>query len=80
MNRELTSRKRVLRAIRYETVDLLPTQVNDTGRMGEKLAAALGVPIAQLLYHLGNHLFRLDLTHPGTQAVSRRPLYDAATA
>lgn len=78
MNRELTLRKRVLRAIWYKT--RLPTQVNDTGRMGEKLTTALGVLIAHRPNQSGNHLLRLDLTYPETQAVSRRPLYDAATA
>lgn len=64
MNTELTPRVRVLRAIRHEPVDRLPTQINYTGKMGEKLAAALGVSIAQLPDRLDNHLLRLDLTYP----------------
>ena len=39
----LTHKERMRRAIRYEAVDRLPTQINYTRAMGEKLAAHLAV-------------------------------------
>ena len=44
----LTPRERVRRALSYQPVDRLPTQVNYTAAMGEKLAAHFGVALADL--------------------------------
>ena len=42
----LTHKERLRRAIRHEPVDRLPTQINYTGRQGERMAAHFGVPVA----------------------------------
>lgn len=60
----MTPRARVLRAIHHQPVDRLPTQINYTGKMARKMADAFGVPVESLPDQLGNHLLRLDLTHP----------------
>ena len=60
----LTHKERLRRAIRQEPVDRLPTQINYTGRQGERMAAYFGVPAAELPTRLDNHLRRLDLTFP----------------
>jgi uroporphyrinogen decarboxylase len=51
----MNKRERMGRALRREPVDRLPTQVNYTGAMGEKLAAHLGVSPAELPGRLGKH-------------------------
>ena len=72
----LTPRERVRRALSYEPVDRLPTQVNYTVAMGEKLAAHFGVALADLPQRLGNHLVRLDLTFPKRLSEDGRTRYD----
>ncbi len=70
----LTHKERTQRAFRREPVDRLPTQINYTRAMGEKLAAHLGVSPAELPARLDNHLVRVDLSH------SRRKSEDGQTA
>ncbi|NLF78848.1 MAG: hypothetical protein GX573_24410 [Chloroflexi bacterium] len=72
----LTPRERVRRALTYQPVDRLPTQVNYTAAMGEKLAAHFGVALADLPQRLGNHLVRLDLTFPKRLSEDGRTRYD----
>lgn len=59
----LTRKERLLRALRRQPVDRLPTQVNYTAAMGEKLAAHLSVPVADLPAVLDNHLVRVDINY-----------------
>lgn len=59
----LTPKERMRRALRYEPVDRLPTQINYTGAVGERLAAYFGVTRAELSRRLGNHLLRVDISH-----------------
>jgi uroporphyrinogen decarboxylase len=61
---KLTHKERLLRALRYEPVDRLPTQVNYTASMGQALSVHFGVPAAELPARLDNHLLRVDLTFP----------------
>jgi uroporphyrinogen decarboxylase len=58
----LTRKERLRRAIRHEPLDRLPTQINYTGRQGERLAHYFDVTPAELPDRLDNHLRRLDLT------------------
>jgi uroporphyrinogen decarboxylase len=60
---ELTRRDRVLRALTYREVDRLPTQLNYTDSMGQRLAEHFGVDLAELPARLDNHLVRLDLSY-----------------
>jgi uroporphyrinogen decarboxylase len=64
------------RAIQRESVDRLPTQINYTEAMGEKLAAHLGVSPTELPTRLDNHLVRVDLTHPRRTSEDGRIAYD----
>ena len=52
------------RALWRQPVDHLPVQTNYTPVMGRNLEAAFRVTSAELPARLGNHLLRLDLTHP----------------
>ncbi len=57
-------RERTLRALRFETIDQFPTQVNFTDRMGQKLADYWSIPPSELNTRLGNSLIRVDLAVP----------------
>ena len=59
----MTKKERMLRALRREPVDRLPTQSNYTRKMGELLAAHFGVAEAELPERLGNHLLRVDIDY-----------------
>lgn len=57
----LTPRERVRRAILHQPVDHLPTQVNYTSAMADRLVAHWGITEAELSARLGNHLLRVDI-------------------
>jgi len=57
----LSKKERTRRALAREPVDRLPTQVNYTAAMGEKLAAWFHVPASELDSRLDNHLLRVDV-------------------
>jgi uroporphyrinogen decarboxylase len=58
-----TKKERARRALRGETVDRLPTQINYTGAMGRLMEAHFGKTAAELPDFLGNHLLRVDLAY-----------------
>ncbi len=60
----LSRRERVQRALTYQPLDRLPTQVNYTASMGQAMADHFGVDVSELPARLDNHLLRLDLTYP----------------
>jgi uroporphyrinogen decarboxylase len=72
----LTRKERVQRVLLRQPVDRLPTQVNYTRAMGEKLAAFLDVPMADLPGRLDNHLLRVDLTVPHRVSDDGKIAYD----
>jgi len=73
---ELTRKERMRRAIQRQPVDRLPTQINTTHAMGEKLAAHLGVSPAELPRRLDNHLLRVDLAYPRRTSEDSKIAYD----
>lgn len=58
----LTHKERVLRALRRQPLDRLPTQINYTAGMAEKMSAYFKLPAQELPAFLDNHLVRVDLT------------------
>jgi uroporphyrinogen decarboxylase len=70
----LTHKERMRHAFQREPVDRLPTQINFTQAMGEKLAAHLGISPTELPARLDNHLVRVDL------AYDRRTSHDGQIA
>ncbi|HTP11137.1 MAG TPA: uroporphyrinogen decarboxylase family protein [Anaerolineae bacterium] len=60
----LTHKERLRRALLHQPIDRLPTQINYTTSMGQKLAAHFNVPAADLPHVLDNHFVRVDLTYP----------------
>jgi uroporphyrinogen decarboxylase len=73
---ELTRRERVQRALRYEPVDRLPTQVNYTAAMGRLMADHFGVDPSGLPERLDNHLLRLDLSYEEHLSPDGKARYD----
>lgn len=59
----LTKKERMLRALRREPVDRIPTQTNYTPAMGRILCRHFGVSPVDLPQRLGNHLLRVDISH-----------------
>ena len=72
----LTPKQRTLRALTYQHVDRLPTQVNYTGAVGEKLAAHFSVTLEQLPARLDNHLLRVDISYEKRFSPDRSIAYD----
>lgn len=72
----LIPKERMQRALRYEPVDRLPTQINYTGAVGERLAAHFGVTRADLPNRLGNHLLRVDISHTPRLSDDGKVVYD----
>lgn len=57
----LTKKERTLRALLHESVDELPTQINYTQALGQKIAQYYGVSERELPEYLGNHMVRIDI-------------------
>lgn len=53
------------RAVNYEAVDRIPTQINYTAGMGQKIADHFKISMDRLPEFLGNHMIRVDLRYPG---------------
>jgi uroporphyrinogen decarboxylase len=60
----ITRKERMQKALRHEQVDRLPTQVNFTDGMGQKMAGHFQVTPKDLPAFLGNHMVRVDLNTP----------------
>lgn len=72
----LSHKERTLRALRYEPIDRLPTQINYTGDMGIKLAQHFGVRYGDVAGALDNHLIRVDIDHAKQMDETGTILYD----
>lgn len=72
----VTHKERMRRALRHEPVDRIPTQVNYTQAMGQRIAARLGVTQEQLPQRLDNHLLRVDITHEDRRSQDGRIGFD----
>lgn len=64
MGERMTHGERLRRALRYEAIDRIPTQIAYTRAAGERLAAHLRVTPPDLPVRLDNHLVRVDLRYP----------------
>lgn len=60
----MNPKERMRRALNYEAVDRLPTQINYTAGMGQKMAGFFKISAEELPAFLGNHLVRVDLSYP----------------
>ncbi len=72
----MTNRERMRRALNHEPVDRIPTQVNYTQAMGQRMAEHLGVAADELPYRLGNHLLRVDIAHKQRRSEDGRIAFD----
>jgi len=72
----LSHKERLRRALLYQPIDRIPTQVNYTAGMAARMAAHWDIPIAQLPRRLDNHLVRVDIRQPGRLSADGRLRYD----
>ncbi len=59
----MTRNERTRRALMRRPVDRLPTQINYTSAVGDRLSRHLCVSLPELPEQLGNHLVRVELSH-----------------
>jgi uroporphyrinogen decarboxylase len=59
----MTRKERMRKALSYESIDHIPTQINCTKAFGQTLAAHFDIPFEQLPDYLGNHMLRVDISH-----------------
>ncbi len=59
----ISKKERMRRAVQYEVVDRIPTQINYTSSLGEQMAQHFGIAVEDLPDRLGNHLLRIDLSY-----------------
>jgi uroporphyrinogen decarboxylase len=72
----MTRKERMRRALAHEPVDRIPTQINYTPSMGQRLAAHLAVTPAELPNLLDNHLLRVDISHEPALSDDGRVAFD----
>lgn len=72
----LTHKERLRRALLYQPIDRIPTQINYTASMGQKLAAHFNVSTADLPKELDNHFVRVDLTCPARLSADGKVRFD----
>ncbi len=72
----LTHKERLRRALAHESVDRLPTQINYTANMGQKMAGFFQVASQDLPVFLDNHLLRVDLDAPQRLSPDGSTRYD----
>ncbi len=73
---QITRKERMRRALQYESVDRIPTQINYTAGIGKTMAEHFNVTVESLPEILGNHMVRVDLNHPGTLSEDGLVKYD----
>lgn len=72
----LTHKERLRRALEYKPVDRIPTQVNYTRAMGEKMSKHFEVALDELDDHFDNHMLRVDISYEGKLSPDGRVLDD----
>jgi uroporphyrinogen decarboxylase len=72
----ITHKERMRRALRHEPVDRIPTQINYTLAMGQRMAERLGVKPHQLPQRLDNHFLRVDIAYEHRRSKDGRIAFD----
>jgi len=72
----ITRKERMHCAITYQEVDRIPTQINYTAGMGQKMAAHFNISVDDLPEFLGNHMIRVDMDYPGDLSEDGRVKFD----
>jgi uroporphyrinogen decarboxylase len=72
----MTPKERMRGALTHQPVDHLPTQINYTDAMGQKMAVHFGIHLNDLSDFLGNHLLRVDLSYDAEYNLDGTLKYD----
>ena len=74
--KNMNRKERMHRAITYQEVDRIPTQINYTAGMGQKMAEYFNVAVENLPEFLGNHMIRVDSDFPGILSEDGKVKFD----
>lgn len=72
----LTKKERMRQALLHESVDRLPTQINYTKALGQKMAQHYGISDQDLPERLGNHMVRVDIQVESIVSEDSKTKYD----
>jgi uroporphyrinogen decarboxylase len=72
----MNPRQRVKLSLTHQPVDRIPTQINFTQSLGDKMSAYFGIPSARLSSFLGNHLLRVDLEYKKSYSADGSVVFD----
>src|SRR5512139_2448778 len=72
----LNHKERMQRALLRQPIDRIPTQINYTASMGQKLAASFGTAVTDLPRALDNHFIRVDVAYPARLSDDGRVRFD----
>jgi len=72
----MTSKERVILSLTHQPIDYIPTQVNYTQSLAEKMCAHFGIASTELPTFLGNHLLRVDLDYEKQTSENGAAIFD----
>ena len=72
----MSPKERMRKALFYEAVDRIPTQINYTAAIGHSMAAYFEAPVEQLPTFLGNHMLRVDISYMGRLSDDGKTRFD----
>jgi uroporphyrinogen decarboxylase len=72
----VTFKERMQRALFHKPVDRIPTQINYTADLGQKIAKYFEISVDDLPTFLGNHMVRVDIEYPTKLSQDGRVKFD----
>ena len=72
----MSPKERMQKSLQFEPVDHIPTQINYTASMGQKMSAHFGIDLQELPGFLGNHMIRVDLSYPKRIDADQNVVFD----
>jgi len=72
----MSPKERVQLALTHQPIDYIPTQINYTESMVDKICAYFGVTTVELPVFLGNHLLRVDLDYEKRFSEDGKVIFD----
>jgi uroporphyrinogen decarboxylase len=73
---QMKPKERVKRSLTHQPVDRIPTQINYTQSLGDRICSYFGVTSTELPVFLGNHLLRVDLDYEKRYSEDGKVLFD----
>ena len=64
------------RALLHEPIDCIPTQINYTASLGQKISDHFNITTDDLPRFLGNHMSRVDISYPAKSSPNKKVKFD----